>query len=477
MNRGRENRILRRQALSKDIRYSCLEAQLANKTKAIEDLDRRLRIAEAHPLVRTRVETVVLCVQLIVFARISFRAIPRVLHSINWPGWIPCFSSAINWICRLGLKKLIDASNHCGPWIAIVDMTLDIAFKKALVVLRVPLKIYLERKDALCLSDVSCVGMLIQSQWDGERVGLALQAIVGDGKDLKAIIRDSGSDLTKGVNLWRDRYSAEHVAVINDLGHEVANALKADFNEKIKFSELTGSIKSGATKLFQSKYAFLAPPKIRTQGRFMSISRLAKWFDKMRNVLGGPGRAKKGSLVDDVRNLFGGLGHLHYALDQLSERSLKLAEVMEILKNRGLNQETYRESMRLVESIPLRCHSRKRIRRWLRTHLALQARLSIGQTPLPISSDIIESLFGTFKNLLARNPKAEFNQLVLCIPALCGHVTESEIRESQQRISQKQMQDWVKENIGVTSMSLRRKFLKGDSFEERLPNPGKARCG
>ena len=470
--RGKENREHRRSDQIKDAKIISLENRLHEALEKIAGLNNGLQKLLASKNPPTRIDSIIVCIHLIIFARISFRSVPRVLQSINWQGWIPSFSSAINWLCRLGLQKMRTASKLLGPWIAIIDMTLDIAFKKALVVLRVPLKVFFDKRDALSLSDVSCVGMAIRKEWNGDSVSQSLLDILGDDESLKAIIKDSGSDLTKGVNLWRDGRRAGHVYVISDLGHEVANALKADFNEKLKFSEITGTIKSGASKLYQSNLSFLAPPKIRTKGRFMSISRLARWFDKMRDVLGGPGRAKKGSFVEQVRTLFGGLGPLHYDLDQLSERSLKLAEVMEILKNKGLNQETYRESMNIVETLPPRTQARKRLRRWLRTHLAVQARLSIGQTPLPISSDIIESLFGSFKGFIARNSKAELNHLALCIPALCGPTTDSEIYASQQTISQKDIQTWVENNIGVTSLSRRRKFLKGELDGDSMQIPG-----
>lgn len=470
--RGHQNRIQQRALLARDRKIESIETKLYESLQANADLNAKLEKVQRLKNPPARIDTVIICIQLFIFARISFRSIPRVLRSIGWLGWIPSIPSPINWICRLGLHKIREAAKQQGSWIAIIDMTVDISYKKALVVLRIPLKVFAERKTALTLNDVHCVGLSIKKEWNGETVAQALLDIIGDGKDLKAIIKDNGPDLSKGVEIWGEQHSSSHVSIISDLGHEVANALKADFDDKIKFTEVTASIKSGATKLFQSRLAFLAPPKIRTKGRYMSISRLAKWFDKIREVLGGPGRAAKGSLIEQVRDLFGGLGHIHYVLDQLSERSIKLAEVMEILKNKGINQKTYREAMAIVESLPPRSQSRVRIRRWLRTHLALQARLSIGQTPLPISSDILESVFGSFKNFIARNPKAELNQLVLGIPALCGPTTTADIYASQQTVSHKEMREWVSKNIGTTSMSRRRNFFQGKIGEDWLPVPG-----
>ena len=346
-----------------------------------------------------------------------------------------------------------------GEWLAIVDMSIDVAFKKVLVVLRVPLGVFDSRQEALKLCDVSCVGLEVSRQWDGDKVCEALQRILGDGSGLKVILKDNGSDLAKGVNLWRENHATDHVFLVSDLGHEVANAMKEEFTASLKFSEITQTIKSSATKIFQSPYACLAPPKLRSKGRFMSICRLARWFEKMKTAMGGPGRVHKESPAADLRRMMGGLASLHYPLDKLLKFSNATSAMMKLLKCKGLNQSSYREARSILDQLPLRSAVQRRLKAWINTHMAIQARLSIGQTPLPVSSDVIESLFGSYKNLLARNNKAEFNHLVLAIPAMCGHTAIDDITESQQSVTHKRYMDWVEKNIGTTAMMQRREFL------------------
>ena len=98
------------------------------------------------------------------------------------------------------------------------------------------------------------------------------------------------------MDLWKDSQERKDVFTISDLSHEVANALKADFKEKNSFKSITRKLKDNATKIFQSKLAYLAPPKLRAKGRFMGISRLGRWLEKVQELLGGPGRVTEGSL-------------------------------------------------------------------------------------------------------------------------------------------------------------------------------------
>lgn len=461
LQRGRLNKNLARQnARMKSVQVTSIEREklLREERDSLSEDLRRLRLIKPVPSDTT---TMIISIMLIVNARISFRAVPRVLSCIGFQGWIPHFSSTINWVCRVGLASLRYMKAPKEDWIAIIDMTLDIAFKKALVILRLPLSIYLKREGSITLEDVTCAGVIVRASWKSEDVAEALHSLLGDEPHLKAIMKDGGSDLAKGVRLWKGEAKRKDVSVISDISHEASNALKADFKDKKSFKQLTRKLKNNATKIYQSPLAYLAPPKLRAKGRFMGISRLGRWLEKIQNLMGGAGRAEKGSLASELRKLFGGMGNLSYVASELCKRSVLLAEIMDLLKTKGLNRLTFQEVMKKIEMLPERTATRRRMERWLRRHIQIHCRLGIGQTPLPISTDIIESLFGTFKTFIARNPKSEFNHLILAMPALCGPQSETRIREQLKLVSHKDFEEWKKAEIGMTAKMKRRAIFAG----------------
>ncbi len=84
----------------------------------------------------------VLCVLLTLNAVVSYRSVPRILElfksKTNYAvSWVPHFTSVINWTLRLGLGLLTQVQAITKPWVAIIDHSIDIGTKKALVVLRV----------------------------------------------------------------------------------------------------------------------------------------------------------------------------------------------------------------------------------------------------------------------------------------------------------------------------------------------------
>jgi hypothetical protein len=96
---------------------------------------------------------------------------------------------------------------------------------------------------------------------------------------------------------------------------------------------------------------------------------------------------------------------------------------------------------------------------WLEQILHIQCWLGIGQTPLAVSSDIIESLSGKFKVIVQRNPKAEFNRIVLAIPALCGLHDPTSVSDALKSTTHRDLQRWEKENVHSSQIKLRQQFL------------------
>jgi len=95
------------------------------------------------------------------------------------PGFakVPHFTSVINWTLRLGLGLLNQVGAIDVPWLAIIDHSIDIGTKKALVVLRVKLDALLKRGAAIRLVDCECIGLTIREKVNGEIVAADLEAI------------------------------------------------------------------------------------------------------------------------------------------------------------------------------------------------------------------------------------------------------------------------------------------------------------
>jgi hypothetical protein len=422
-------------------------------------------------------QTRVRCVILVVVAVISFRSCPRVLELFGrWflggSQWVPHFTSVINWTLRVGLALLSQVEPAAEPWVAIIDCSIDVGIKKVLVVLRVKLSALTERGSALTLADAECIGVEVAESWRGPTVAAALGRIFGQSGKPLAILKDQGSDLALGVKLWRQNHRAGAVRIIDDVGHVAANGLKAMFAGLRAFEKLLTAVKSGAAKIRQSDLAFLAPPKIRTKGRFQGISRLADWAIRILDITGGSGPKEAGSIADRLREFLPGFGAHRPLLHRLAWSTTLIMKVLDVLKNRGLTAETYAFTKKMLAELPANCRAQRRLMDWLERHWRVYQLLPMRGRPLPVSSDIIESLFGKLKTILARNPKAEFNRIILTIPCLCGKLTEAAVAKALGSVRHEDLRDWESKNIVETQCRKRRALFaaldqRADSRERR----------
>lgn len=415
------------------------------------------------------------CVMMVIEGTVSFRAVPRIWGVLQRLGWvkiqIPHFTSVIHWTLRAGMAVFNAVGRTDEPWIAIIDCSIDIGTRKALVVLRVPLSALHQKQGAIGLQDCECIGLKIATRWNGPLVKDALVDIFGKAGMPRGIIKDGGPDLKKGVQLYREVKDTKQVWVIDDVGHVAANALKAEFAERSAFSKFLEIVRKGAARIRQTDLAWLLPPKIRTKGRFQGITELAQWAEKLLNLMGGQGRSKENSELGMLRKAFRGLSQLRLFLEQFGATCRVTEQFLKLLKLKGLNQATCSEAKTLLKQLPERSKVHARLSSWLDRHLHIQCRLAIGQLPLLVSSDAIESLFGKFKTIVQRNPQAELNRLVYIIPLLCGTHTSAQIDLALRGCSHGQMLDQIEQTIPPTLRQQRHRILSSPS-PDQVPETG-----
>jgi hypothetical protein len=367
---------------------------------------------------------------------------------------VPHFTSAINWALRLGLGLLNSAGPTDEAWAAIIDHSIDVGTKKVLAVLRVRVAALSERGSALTLADCECVGLQVSEKTDGETVAAGLASIFDKCGAPALIVKDGGTDLSRGVALWKERSEAK-TEIVYDIGHAVANALKAEYEKRKPFKAFLALIKRASSRLRQTKLAFLAPPKLRTKGRFQGILRLADWAEA---ILAALDDARLDPEYAGLRRALSGLSAIKAFVIEFATSVIATAEIMKILKNEGLSQKTFERCKASLEWLPAGSKLKRRIDKWFDDHLAIQKRL--GLKSMLVSSDVIESLFGRFKSLLERGTAMDMNRSVLLLPALCGEINEPTLAAALRSTPHRDLAQWDQTNIPYTQARKRRDFMR-----------------
>lgn len=340
-----------------------------------------------------------------------------------------------------------------------MDMTMNIGTKKALVVLRVHLETLSLKGSAIQLENCECIGLRILEESNGETISDHLTDIFKQAGHPVAVLKDQGADLARGVKLWKDTQlpSGATMEVIDDIGHVLANGLKAQFQKTQVFQRFLMLVTQGAHRLRQTPWAHLMPPKIRTKGRFQSIGKLAQWGSQLLALLSN--NTGENSAWRAIRKALPGLSRYRKFIQRFATTTQISHDILKELKQYGLNQTTYEKCKAQAESLSEQSIFKKRLLHWLDRHQSLHARLT-SQHSLLVSTDILESLFGKFKRIIERSPTADINRMALIIPALCGSsVNEHSIKKLFSTTRHQEIDVWEQNNIAYTLRKKRQAFF------------------
>ena len=305
-------------------------------------------------------------------ARVAFRSISRVLAVLgDYLGVTkaPCTQTIINWVTRLSIARMQNCTVPVGSQISgnrfsnglifMIDASIGLGNGKILAVLALDAKHHAFNQSAPGLENVTCIAVSVAASWTGELIADFLQKIIAVTGNPAAYLKDGGTDLAKAVRLPARRGLAD--LSIDDISHAVANILKHEYKKHPMFETFISACGSCSKKLKQSILASLVPPKVSTKARFMNLNRLVKWADQL--LKHSPkGRASKDSILSKLRTSIGQIPECKAFINRFLRDVNPLLESQKILKNEGLNQDSYRQCLKLMETIPPRSAVRIRLK-------------------------------------------------------------------------------------------------------------------
>jgi len=383
----------------------------------------------------------------------------------------PCTQTIVNWVNRLSIARMKNAlpsidletgmALFSNGFILILDASIGLGKGKIMTILALDANHYLHNPGtAPSLQQAKCVAVSVADTWTGETIMELLEKIIAQIGMPVAYLKDGGTDLGKAIRLLHEKGIPS--LSIDDISHFVANLLKHEYQKHPLFDVFISACGKVSKMLKQTILACLAPPKISTKARFMNLHHLVMWSSRI--LKQSPrGRATKGSLLQKLRDCFDRLPECKTFIGDFLLDVEPLMECQGILKNKGLNINSFDECRPIIKTIP-NTYIRDSFGDWLEKHLAMATTLGLAQSGMPISSDCIESLFGVAKRHGTGEIK-DANRIAMRIPALCGALTIQDA-ENVLRTTVKEQ-----EELGNSSSSLikqRRDVLKHSGCLEKI---------
>lgn len=417
-----------------------IKAQRDQLTQALKTSEARVRELEARLeglVTRPKVDVVHIALQLFLEARISFRAVARVLALLALALGIkkaPCAQTIINWVIRLTIVRLdaartwrglpLDQAPFSNGLIWRIDISIGLGSGKILAVLALEAHHHQLTCGAPALRHVRCLGVAVADAWTGETIAELLKRLIAQMGRPAAYLKDGGSDLHKAATLLEEEGLGS--PCLDDISHAAANMLKRTYQHHPTFEAFLSICGRVSGKLKQTLLACLAPPNVRPKARFMNVHRLLTWADRVLQ-LSPPGGAKQGSMLAKLRAALDDLPTCKALIKRFRGDAGALLACQRLVKTQGLSRATLAQCQPLIDTIETTA-IRLEFSAYLEYQLETARTLGLDQVGLPISSDSIESLFGVGKRHgVGETPDA--TRIALRLPAFCGVPTREEAEQ------------------------------------------------
>ena len=344
-------------------------------------------------------QMVVLAIFMVAQAGVSLRAAAKTItffaHLMGWKHYQkPSHVTVLRWVLRAGLYELQRAANQRPPdakYVGILDKSIALGGEKFLLLLgvRVPPE-GLASLAALTHTDVEVLAMQVSPSWGAEEIGTFLQGAIGNQTGqakLDYVITDGGTNLIKALR-------EATIDRVNDCTHVLMNLVKKWYADDARLSVLCAEIGKLRRQNTLGRYGYIVPPTLRDKDRFLRVFTLVDWAAKIKdhwNELDEQARARLTFLTTHAE-----------LLAELNQVRHVVAQTGKVFKRRGMNDRSIKLWRWLLDRYatagqPVAALSAMiaALEEYVTAHDV--ARQKYGGHLL-CCSDIIESVFGRYKN-------------------------------------------------------------------------------
>lgn len=388
---------------------------------------------------------------------VGLRGTQRSLEIVfDWLGIqqkVPHFTTVRNWLQRVGVAALKEPIEQADDWVWMADHSNQIGPEKALVVLGVRASRMPPPGTALKHEDLRLLTVRPGTTWKRENMAVVYAELAEQYGPPRAVLADGAVELRDGAECLKTLRS--DTIVLQDFKHKAANFFKASIGKDERFAEFTTLLGRTRSAIQQTELAHLVPPSPKQKARFMNLATILQWAATVLWLLEHP-EAEARKLVTSER-LEDKLGWLRLFADDLAvwrECQQVLKQGIKFINEQGLFRGAAEQFRAVVGPDLVYASSRQLADRLIDFVADAERHLKEGER-LPMSTEILESSFGLYKQLERQHSKGGFTSLLAGFGALLKKTTKETIRQAFSTASVNDVKQWVSENLGETLTSKR----------------------
>jgi hypothetical protein len=342
---------------------------------------------------------------------------------------------------EVGYYCLTAEKEKADDWILIFDESIGIGKETMLLILGIR-RSQIDFTRPLTTQDMTPLVVKSRESWTGEDIFTELEYCKQQLGSIIYATTDGSSTLKKALRLA----GMPHVY---DVTHAIAIMLEKLYKKDETFMKLTKDMGVMRFQLCCSKYAHIMPPNQRSKSRFLNLDIISRWGANIINILDNK------QIKKEERDLLAWV----YELKQFIMEMQNIMDVIEklsiLLKHNGLNNKTYKACLKILKS------GQTSIKQKMFKTLFIEYldnnmdKRSTNRETLLCTDDIIETIFGRYKNELNQNPMNGITDMALIIPAMTSSLNKEEIMRAIDGNTVKQIKQWQKDNL-CDSLSVKR---------------------
>jgi hypothetical protein len=371
---------------------------------------------------------------------------------------VPDWTTIRMWLMRLGVAVLDEPLEKADDRVWMVDHSNQIGPEKVLVVLGVRASQLPPPGETLGHEDVRVLMVQPGTQWKREDMAVVYAQLAERCGSPRAVLCDGAVELRDGVeSLKRGRCDT---IVVQDFKHKAATFLKSQLEHDLRFAEFNAAMGKTRSAIQQTEMSHMTPPSQKPKARFMNLGPTLEWASAVSWLLEHPeAESRRGIAPERLEEKLGWLRSFASELAVWRACQRVIDAGLQFINEQGLSCGAT-ERLRAVLAATAKGEVSERLADRLVGFVATaEAELQPGER-LPMSTEILESTFGLYKQLEGQHSKGGFTGLLACFAALLKPATEESVRRAFSEVSVKRVREWTKTNLGTTLTSKRQALYR-----------------
>lgn len=446
-----------------------LGKQLDEQTKRIHELEQELKELREQPIRLPHdpklanhsfgAKMISMCCNLAM--AVGFRAAERALK-IFWEYLgrttkLPVFETIRTWLMRVGIARLLFNKQEMkdGQVVWFVDHSCKVGTEKVLAILGIRLEDLPPPGTPLKHEDLMTLLVATGEHWKREDVAEQYKQLIEQIGAPLAINSDEAVELQEPASALQN--GEKPVLVQTDPKHKLANIIKSVIGKDERFLEFQKRLGQTRSAIQQTELSQFTPPKQKTKARFMNLHNTIRWAAMVQWHLSHP-RSKARAEIESLRmnEKLGWLRSFRKDVERWQRCLDVVATTLKFINEQGLSVGASRRLKRRLDKLALCRTSRDVTERTLAFIKESEKELKSLKQPdlrVPMSTEVLESVFGRYKQLERQHSEGGFTSLLASFATLLRPITPNEIKEAFAEVSTKEMRQWVKDQLGNTLQS------------------------